>query len=269
MHDTSAKFNKATMLKIIGISGKKGSGKSTLASIILDYYRTCKIYAEEISFADNLKTVCSIIFNIKIDLFIMPFLKERHIIDIGFHKHTPFDTRMKKLSKYMNMPRGDLEKIILAIYKQIGLVYNLSINLIDDKIIKERIIKHGVTPRTIMQTVGTEFRNIDDHIWINIVNNKIFEFEKKYQAINKVVIISDIRYINEYNFIKSNPRNILIRIDRPRDDSNTSFDTHNSETELDHPENRFSYKINNNYKNIKEFRLAVIQLLAYALLLDI
>lgn len=60
---------------------------------------------------------------------------------------------------------------------------------------KEEPIKllGGKTPRYIMQTLGTEWgrQTIHDHIWINIMINKIKE------SPNHTIIIDDMRFPNE------------------------------------------------------------------------
>lgn len=79
------------------------------------------------------------------------------------------------------------------------------------------------TPREIMQSVGGFYRTIDPNYWIN----KLFEVvnEKKYTN----VIITDVRYKNEANAVKSKG-GIVIRINS---EEKSKSGTHASEVDLD------------------------------------
>lgn len=59
---------------LIGLAGKKGSGKSTISKIICDKHN-----AIELAFADRLKEICSIVYNVPIDYFYNPKLKNKII----------------------------------------------------------------------------------------------------------------------------------------------------------------------------------------------
>ncbi len=93
------------------------------------------------------------------------------------------------------------------------------------------ILNKEITPRITLQMIGTEFgRNIfGPNIWIEVIKNKINI--KKY----KNVVISDIRYENEAQFIRDNSidnenKNILIRVNKSNLGLNSDY--HSSETEL-------------------------------------
>lgn len=82
----------------------------------------------------------------------------------------------------------------------------------------------GMTPRKILQRVGTEcFRNsFGDDIWIKILKRNIFNSSCD-------CVITDVRFKNEAEAIKS-WGGILWRIDRP---NRPIVESHVSETELD------------------------------------
>lgn len=96
------------------------------------------------------------------------------------------------------------------------------------------------TPRRMMQWLGTDvFRDqVDPHFWIKHAAHVI----RSCQA--DIMIIPDIRFINEAEMIRSQPSHLLIRIVR---DSTIKVDTHASETEMDSiPSEWISAKIFNN-----------------------
>lgn len=78
---------------------------------------------------------------------------------------------------------------------------------------KQEVSKHGygLTNREILQKVGTEsFRDVFNHnIWIDVAERQIFS---RFPA-HGIVIISDVRFDNEANWILS--KGPLIKIERP------------------------------------------------------
>ena len=91
----------------------------------------------------------------------------------------------------------------------------------------------GVTPREIMQYLGTDlfryslknkFPNIGENIWVMLMENKI----KKLKNTN--IIISDVRFVNEFDMIKK-LGGVVIRVDRNQD-KNEKFKDHISENNL-------------------------------------
>lgn len=80
----------------------------------------------------------------------------------------------------------------------------------------------GITPRTILQYVGTEiFRTYDEAFWIKCVENKINRKKGLY-------VISDVRFQNELDMIKQH-RGCVIRVVRP---NIVTSDLHSSETNI-------------------------------------
>jgi len=108
-------------------------------------------------------------------------------------------------------------------------------NLTDDELYgdsKENINKiWNITPRKIMQFVGTElFRNqinklipdINNDIWVEILKQKIINNE------NKFIVISDLRFDNEYIMLKK-LNAVIIKINRT---NYNILDNHESENQL-------------------------------------
>ena len=92
----------------------------------------------------------------------------------------------------------------------------------------------GETPRKVLQFVGTElFREkmqeilkkaVKGNFWIDVLKRKIKESKKK------TVVISDVRFQNEADFIINEMDGLLIHIKRPKIDIDTK---HTSETSVD------------------------------------
>jgi hypothetical protein len=90
---------------------------------------------------------------------------------------------------------------------------------------KDKLPASHWTPREIMQAIGGFYRTIDYSFWVK-------EFDKVYRdAHNQDVIITDIRHINECEYVRAN-RGLLIKVFR---DSNEEIHgmNHESETALD------------------------------------
>jgi len=106
------------------------------------------------------------------------------------------------------------------------------------------------TPREYLQLIGDGFRKfIDPLIWIKAI-------ERKTQLIDGNIVIPDIRYINEINFIHS-IGGLAVKIKRDHYELQDKQAAHASETELDNF-NKWDYEIDNNgtkedlYVNIDE-----------------
>jgi len=134
---------------------------------------------------------------------------------------------------------------------------------------KNIFIKHfNKTIGETLQLVGTElFRNnFDTDIWVKSLFNE--ELEVKLNN-NKIIVIPDVRFINEANFILKEG-GFLIRLDGdPMDVRKNSLRdlNHISETNLDNYTG-FSKVIYNNKKDIEILRKIVSELIT-ELVLDV
>lgn len=105
------------------------------------------------------------------------------------------------------------------------------------------------TPRDALILIGTTIgRKIHPDIWIETVFNR---YEKN---INKNLLISDVRFPNEYDSIKKKG-GIIIRINRTNNSTNL---IHESECALDH--HTFDYVIEND-GTIEELNQKILQIL--------
>lgn len=86
-------------------------------------------------------------------------------------------------------------------------------------------IGHGVTPRLLMQTLGTQWgRAIDENLWVKKALSEA--------GLNENVVISDVRFPNELYAIQDSGGKV-IRLIRPMKRIGPEHE-HISETALDH-----------------------------------
>lgn len=96
------------------------------------------------------------------------------------------------------------------------------------------------TPREIMQGIGAFYRSVDCDFWITKLKNTIDAGEYGN------VIITDVRYENECEYVKNSPGGFLIKIIRSEVINIHGMD-HASETSLDQlPDDYFDLIVNNN-----------------------
>lgn len=104
-------------------------------------------------------------------------------------------------------------------------LFSLSDEELNDPVLKEIVIpKWNFSPRQILQKVGTDlFRNqFSDSIWIDIMKSKLDKF-----SADEKIVISDIRFQDEYDLIHSYPDSFIVHI--RREESEILQDTHISE----------------------------------------
>ena len=103
----------------------------------------------------------------------------------------------------------------------------------------EHINKNKEKFRTILQWWGTEWRRMEDKdYWIRKLESKLGEIMRDGKV--EVVIITDVRFLNEYKYINT-IGGVLVRVTRP----GTYDDNHQSEIELDKIAKWHSIIINN------------------------
>lgn len=178
---------------IISISGRAGSGKDTVREMIQLFYCThpnsleefrknYNIYKENnffgsancvsIALADKLKQICSTMFDIDLKLFYDRTSKENKYVNLETHDVINFSENMES-------------RIVTASY-----YYNHS----DESDIN----KSYMSIRELMVYIGTYLigYNFDLNFFTNTVNKFI-----NHNYDKKAIIISDVRYDAEYDFI--------------------------------------------------------------------
>jgi hypothetical protein len=193
---------------IIGLIGKKGSGKSTAARIAKEEYGY-KI----LSFAKPLKEMLCDCFGFPMHYFTDPVLKEA--IDLPVEPSIDF---IKKLTDY-------------AYHNLIPVSSQLEVNMI---LALESFPKR-VTPRTLMQFVGTDlFRNcVSENYWIHVMEMQM-DVERHF---GNRFIFDDTRFPQEIEFIR-NKGGLLMKLVRPMP-AYLPVDNHSSETFIDEIETDF------------------------------
>lgn len=221
---------------IIGVAGKKNSGKDTVASMI-NYITTvglsrCK-YAEWITnranydisqqdriihFADNLKKVLSIMFNIPLECFYNRTYKDELYYDFESGNFINQEKINKYPKQYFIIEKAD-ENGGIAFYFNL-LVPNIVIKL-----------------RTLLQIVGTDIckKHINENIWIRSTIKEAINI-----ALGRnICIIPDVRFMSESNAIHNvPPYGVVLLINR----NTKEIDSH--ESEIINVE--YDYEIDNN-----------------------
>lgn len=123
--------------------------------------------------------------------------------------------------------------------------FGLPVTEFYDQAVKERLHPAwGVSPRQIVQFVGTEFfrthlwgllgADVED-FWIRRLVGKL-SGELKYEDVvfdaNDTVVIPDVRFTNEAEFILAN-NGVILRLTRPGVSSNIGIPNHISEKGID------------------------------------
>lgn len=94
-----------------------------------------------------------------------------------------------------------------------------------------------LTIRKLLIDLGTNGRKYNESIWIDVLGSSL----KKYESEKDVAIITDVRFIDEFEYLKKKDC-FIIKIIR----DNKTIINHASETEQDSiPEESFNYIINN------------------------
>ena len=240
---------------LIGISGKIGSGKDTIGKII--QYLVClklnTLAPHQFSFKDFVESTASneIQSGFKIKKY-ADKLKDFVCMLIGCTREQLEDREFKEkeLGEEWNcyiFNNGKKEELTLN--------YNIAKTLSADN----RIISRILTPRLLLQIIGTECirDKVHPNAWVNAlfadykakwiptgdsVAEEDVSLEKEYPN----WCITDMRFPNELEAVKSRG-GITIRVNRPWVDKNKEHQViteHPSETALDNAE--FDYTIENN-----------------------
>ena len=201
---------------LIAVSGVKGSGKDTFTEMLQYCLSVPKIFRQywfykyfhklikpkykKIAFADPLKKMLSDLLNIPLNSFYNRNFKEDYVIDVST----------------LNVPQPKVTDDCL----------NLNFNKLPDskfnKMIKQldqMLLNSNLSIRQLMQYFGTEImqKYFGKRVWIN----------STLRNASKYTIISDLRFIEEYNAVKEQ-NGIVIYIDRP----GYEFGQHASEREM-------------------------------------
>lgn len=135
------------------------------------------------------------------------------IIGLGHEKFVGKDTVANLLLTILRLKGVDAEKISFArklkdisheMFSYLGLQDSTTYD--DQPELKNIPLPCGITPRDIWLKVGNDFRAIDKDVWCNYV----IEYAR-----GSHLIIPDIRYYNEVEFLRSKGDCTFIKVVRP------------------------------------------------------
>jgi hypothetical protein len=197
------------MKQVIGLVGVKTSGKTTTSNIIKEIIPE----AVEVALADKLKNTCAKVFDI-----------DRHLFDNQSFKEMEFKDGAKELTNGAIGAILECYNIYMS-RREIDSTYNF-------------IGRKLNTPRQIAQIVGTEVLRAAGDEDIHCENLDLS---------SNVIIVSDIRFPNEFEYFKNNNNiNFLpIYIQRDEAEKYITENSHSSEKNVF----KFSkkcFEINNN-----------------------
>jgi len=132
-----------------------------------------------------------------------------------------------------------IKEIVLQMYPQLEREYLFGPSEYRNKII-DGSFKNGkpLTIRELLQDIGEDYKKYNSKIWINALNEKFIKIKDKVD----MVIVSDLRSIDEFDYLKNN-HYFLIRIKR----EDIKYMDHISETEQEKiSDSQFNYVIYNN-----------------------
>lgn len=179
---------------IIAFCGSKGAGKNTAATLLQQILNG---KTEELAFADHLKKTCSKVFNIDMKYFTNPSLKE------------------VELDTYVVLNQKNVEQV----FKEFEVEFQF----------EKHVRQHGGqvfdTPRSLLQYIGTEVLHPIDPL----IHAKI-TLKKKDPS--KLSIITDLRFLQEFEYLKTQADFLPIYIFNQKAEMIASGDTHKSEQEL-------------------------------------
>jgi transcriptional regulator len=122
------------------------------------------------------------------------------------------------------------EKIAKSLKDKVSNIYNISLELLESQEGKNTLFETGETYRELLIRHGEEIRIQDNYYWVKELVNRT----------EGDIVISDWRFVEEYEYIKNTGSNIItIRVER-FDRIDTDCKTENSLEDF-----KFDYKISN------------------------
>lgn len=208
---------------ILAFCGSKGSGKNTSADLVKELVTDGPV--EELSFAGHLKTTCSKVFAIDMKFFTDPALKE------------------VELETYVVLAKETIEAVFKA-FDVTDFTY--------DQHVRPHVGQVFDTPRQVLQYVGTEVLHPIDPL----IHAKM---TLKNKNPNALTLITDLRFLQEFSFVKNIPGFQAVYVANDRAESFAGSDSHKSEKELQLFKHE-CIRLDNN-GNLTDLRTSVIALL--------
>jgi len=152
---------------------------------------------------------------------------------------------------YHRIPFADPLKLMMrALLQSFGYTVSTGDRLLNEPELKERILPElGVTPRYMMQTLGTEWgrKLIHSEIWLLAWKRSVEEL-----GIYGNVVVDDVRFPNELEIVKSMPDSALWWVERPSVPVASSVMAHSSQQPLDQFQFDITFVNNGTIKELHE-----------------
>lgn len=158
---------------------------------------------------------------------------------IGIHSPTPGAGKSQVVARHLVQQHAyhvfsfadPIRMMIYALLQPLGYTLDQAKTLCTNTILKEQPISElGISPRKLMQTLGTEWgRNmVNDDIWLIVWKASFMQL-----APYACVVVDDVRFPNEVKLIQSIPGSTLWWLERPRLTASTEVMSHASQQPLD------------------------------------
>lgn len=109
-------------------------------------------------------------------------------------------------------------------------LFNWSQNQLEDNVKDVIDPKWGITPRDAMKFFGTEVMQFKLQELLPNVKREFWVRKLIESSSEKKIVISDVRFMHEYDVLKSNCPNLIV-IKIAKHEKLITYDTHSSETE--------------------------------------
>lgn len=245
---------------LIGISGKLGSGKDTVARMIQELQILSLGYGSEETLKRKTDSEINALSQWEIKRF-ADTLKDITCMLIGCTREQLEDREFKEATlgeewnRYIVIPANDSEPLVFTNKEEAesaSETYGLKLSRTGETLRQSEVVEKGMTPRKLMQLLGTEAGRevLHPNIWVNALFADYIK--PKYENTGNSVseedvsirpgeypkwIIPDTRFPNETKAIKDR-NGILIRINRLTANQIDNASTHfrdDVETIKDHP----------------------------------
>lgn len=172
---------------IIGIAGKAGSGKDEFFKLLSPLFPHAKRFA----FADEIKTLCGLYFDwgeVRLNGDLKEELADTRTTQMG---HVHLEIRLKKLAKTVGLK----PELVVSTFV---------------KAFKEFERRGHVTPREVMQHIGTEVgQGLHKQIWVKALMAQIAQSTGTPHH-----FVTDVRFDSEARAIRQQ-NGIIVNIQRP------------------------------------------------------
>lgn len=228
---------------VIGLVGFKESGKTYFGKYLEKNYTF-----KRLSFAQGIKDVSTIFFNV--------YMSKDGIIH-NIKDNESFYNKIKSTPNFLQIFNNVLK--YLNINKDINDIEFYILNEIQNILIKYYTVdtdeQRNEHARKLWQYLGTEFgRAVNKNIWINFIDNLIGD---NLELLENRIVIDDVRFDNEFNYIKHikdthNIKSYLIGIQSDKSakfKKTIGYKGHSTETDISRLLKLCDYTIINKYND--------------------